>query len=304
MVRADHEDGGILNPDEHPEAENPEAEIPEVESTEVESTADAPAPKARPVVVKRSPLGRKPNLKKAAPATTEPDTAESVTAKSDAIETDAIEADAVEADGTAADEPDEADEVLVSAESVSYRDRRISAQQRRSAASANKRVPRAGLGRAIAMVVAALLVVGGVVASVIFGMGLQRLAHERDLRAEYAAFARQVVVQMTTLDSENADAMYDLTLQRTSGRAQQVFRDNMKTVADMIRQADAVTKTTVLTEAVSESNDTEGTVLMVIGWESRDKAGQQEPMYQTFRYLVGMTRINDELKVTDLEFVW
>ncbi|MFZ2512467.1 MAG: hypothetical protein WAW85_15420, partial [Gordonia sp. (in: high G+C Gram-positive bacteria)] len=150
----------------------------------------------------------------------------------------------------------------------------------------------------------AVLLIGGLVSSVVFAVGLQRSSHERDLRAEYTAFARQVVVQMTTLDAENADAMYELALKKTSGRAQQVFKENMKTVSAMIREADAVTKTTVITEAVSAADDTEGTVLMVIGWESRDKAGKQEPLYQTFRFRVGMTRINDELKATDLEFVW
>ncbi len=290
MVRVDHEDGGVLNPDDK-------------------------SAKTEPVVVKRSPLRRKPQRAAsadgaAAPAEV-PESIEAVPTAEAAPPDEAGEAGevlaAAGAEGPAiaeSTEPGAPDQVAGSG--VAYRDRRLGAPQRRTAAEAAgaRRAPRAGVWRVIAVAAGAVVLIAGLVGSFVFAAGLQRAAHERDLRAEYTAFARQVVVQMTTLDAENADAMYELAMKQTSGRAQQVFKENMKTVAEMIRQADAVTKTTVLTEAVSEADDTEGTVLMVIGWESRDKAGKQEPMYQTFRFRVGMTRINDELKATDLEFVW
>lgn len=319
MVRVDHEDGGVLNPDDNPDKPEPEKTPPE---------------KAERVVVKSSPLRRKPKRAARRDGTPDPlavgdevtagesaetdevlvaggeehDSGDSGTGGSEAV---AVEAEALEPPGgeVAATGPAPADPSAsdTSASSVSYRDRRQGAQRRRTAAeaaAASRRAPRTGVWRVAAVALGAVLLIAGLVGSVVFAVGLQRAAHERDLRAEYTAFARQVVVQMTTLDAENADAMYELALKQTSGRAQQVFKENMKTVSAMIREADAVTKSTVITEAVSEANDTEGTVLMVIGWESRDKAGKQEPLYQTFRFRVGMTRINDELKATDLEFVW
>lgn len=328
MVRVDHEDGGVLNPDDdNPGDDNP-GDTPEetagenatgtpqeaggdspeagAEAAAVDSGAKPPA--ASPVVRKTSPLGRKPKKRKPAAApdgsgTDEPGTDDAGTADASA---DEAATDKAATDKAAADEAVTED---AAADTVSYRDRRIGAQSRRSAREAAAQTRRSTVDastalRVTALVTGALVLVAGVVLSILFAVGYQRIDHQRELRAEYAGFARQVVVQMTTLDSENADAMYKLAMEKTSGRAQQVFRDNMKQVTEMIREGDAVTKTTVLTEAVSEATDDEGTVLMVVGWESRTKDGSQEPLFQTFRYQVGMTRINGELKVTDLEFVW
>ncbi|MEZ5211119.1 hypothetical protein [Gordonia sp. (in: high G+C Gram-positive bacteria)] len=316
MVRPDHEDGGVLSSDD---------EIPKP---------------AGPVVRKTSPLGRKTKkpaasaipgyeVGKAAPipgaATSGADDAETTADGEETAEvlTSAAEttdtAETAETTGTAetpdtTETPDTAEietgaSGIAAADRVGYRDRRVAAQRRRSAreaagASRTSRVSGGAARRAVALILAVIIIVTGTVLSIVFGMRYQTIAHQRELRAQYATFARQVVVDMTTLNSDNADAMYKLAMNKTSGRAQQVFRDNMKQVTDMIRKADAVTQTNVLSEAVSEATDKEGTVLMVVGWTSKTKDGKTQPLFQTFRYQVGMTRINGDLKVTDLEFVW
>lgn len=299
MVRADHEDGGVLNSGSDDEARDDETrdetpgDTPEPGAEGAESAASSPA---APVVRRSSPLGRKP--KKRAPKK----------ARSEKADENAAPEVGGESAGGVGDEADAVDTAVVDpGADTSYRDRRVDAQRRRSAREAAARTRR-GDGRTavriVAVVAGVVVLAAGVIGSILFALGYQRIDHQRELRAEYASFARQVVVQMTTLDPDNADAMYELAMEKTSGRAQQVFRDNMKQVTEMIREGDAVTKTSVLTEAVSEANDTEGTVLMVVGWESRSKDGSQEPLLQTFRYEVGMTHINGELKVTNLEFVW
>lgn len=333
MVRADHEDGGVLNSDDEDRAKRP-----------------------APVVKKSSPLGRKPKADKRRAGTPKPDKQaksgpESVersaipgigedradpgaddrndtvdpasrdadTADTDAADTDAADADAADTDAADADAADtDADDADAAPESVAvgYRDRRVATQRRRTAreaaASAKKSGTAASSGPTdqrtalwvVGLCVGTVVLVAGTVLSIFFGMRYAEIQDERELRAEYATFARQVVVQMTTLDAENADNMYKLAMEKTSGRAQQVFRDNMKTVSELIRQGDAETKTTVLTEAVSKATPDEGEVLMVVGWEHRSKDADEAPLFQTFRYQVGMTRLNGELKVTELEFVW
>lgn len=276
MVRPDHEDGAVLSSDDDLPGET------------------TPEPKPAPVVVRKSsPLGRKPKPRPTGTAGKDDDV--------DPVES-APEETVAESDD------DGAVSVESAAESASYRDRRVAAQRRRTAKEAAAAQRRSTVGgnvalKVVALILGVVLLVTGTVLSILFGVRYQRIEDEQALRAEYATFARQVVVQMTTLDAENADAMYKLAMDKTSGRAQQAFRDNMKQVTDLIRQGDAVTKTTVLTEAVSEAEPDEGTVLMVVGWEGRSKDGKTEPMFQTFRYRVGMTRINGDLKLTDLEFV-
>ncbi|MFZ2510449.1 MAG: hypothetical protein WAW85_05090, partial [Gordonia sp. (in: high G+C Gram-positive bacteria)] len=144
MVRADHEDGGVLNPDDNSE-------------------------KTDPVVVKSSPLRRKPKR----PARTSAATEFSQTSVlGESSETDEmLVADAAQPDPEAPDTvaPDTVDsgpdasvtETIETAESatevvdtaaidadVSYRDRRLGAQRRRTAAeaaTATRRAPQAGV---------------------------------------------------------------------------------------------------------------------------------------------------------------
>ncbi|MFT4086959.1 MAG: hypothetical protein QM658_07335 [Gordonia sp. (in: high G+C Gram-positive bacteria)] len=150
----------------------------------------------------------------------------------------------------------------------------------------------------------AVVIVLGVVASVVFAVGTHRIDDQRALRAEYETFARGVVVKMTTLDPENADAIYKFTMEKTSGRAQQTFRENMKQVSEMIRQGNEITKTTILADAVTHADANDGTVIMVAGWENRTKDKSGPVDFQTFRWKVDVTRINGELKLTNLEFVY
>lgn len=313
MVRADHEDGGVLNSDD----------------------ADR-AKRSAPVVKKSSPLGRKPKADKRRAGKPKPgeqaepgpesveksavsgigedrpdpgaddrkDTVDPASRDTDSADTDTADTDAADADAA----PESV--------AVGYRDRRVATQRRRTAREAAASAKKAGTAASsgptdqrtalwvVGLCVGTVVLVAGTVLSIFFGMRYAQIQDERELRAEYATFARQVVVQMTTLDAENADNMYKLAMEKTSGRAQQVFRDNMKTVSELIRQGDAETKTTVLTEAVSKATPDEGEVLMVVGWEHRSKDADEAPLFQTFRYQVGMTRLNGELKVTELEFVW
>lgn len=269
------------------------------------------------MVRKSSPLGRKPRKKaaetsapKAAAKAVEANVVDEAVVDEAVVEAEQSTSTVVESAEVAGDiSSDDAVVVDDSGASASYRDRRTDAQRRRTAREAAAAAPRSTLDRGktlrlVAMLLGAVVLIGGIVASTFFGIALSRTQDERALRAEYATFARQVVVQMTTLNADNADEMYKTAMEKTSGRAQQVFRDNMKQVTDLVRKGDAVTKTTVLVDAVSKAQPNEGTVLMVVGWESRSKDGKQEPMFQTFRYEVGITRINGDLKLTDLEFVW
>jgi len=156
---------------------------------------------------------------------------------------------------------------------------------------------------AITAAAGVVIVVGCIVASVVFTVKYDELRDQRQQRNDYATFAKQVVVEMTTLNPDNADDIYKLSQERTTGRAQQMFRDNMKMVAEMIRQGNAKTATTVLSDAVTESTDKEGQVIMVFGWVGATTDPKDEPIYQTFRWKVDITKINGQMKVSNMEFV-
>ena len=47
----------------------------------------------------------------------------------------------------------------------------------------------------------------------------------------------------------------------------------------------------------------EGTVILVYGWQMKPEKPDEQTIVQTFRWRVQITRINDELKMTNFEWV-
>ncbi|MGB3884658.1 hypothetical protein, partial [Gordonia sp. (in: high G+C Gram-positive bacteria)] len=192
------------------------------------------------------------------------------------------------------------------ASNAAYRERRRKKVAGRDSVVRESAATKASGGSAwmvVAAALTALLVVVGIVLSAFFGYQYSKIDHQRELRAEYSTFAQQMVVSMSTLNPDNADQMYRNAMEKTSGRAKQMFEENMKQVADMIRKGDMVTKTTVLADAVSKSTEEEGSVLVVYAWEGHPKNDKKNSDFATFRARVDMTRINGELKMTYFDWV-
>ncbi|MBM7366027.1 hypothetical protein [Gordonia hydrophobica] len=274
---------------------------------------DTPQPQA---VRRSSPLGRRKKSKPAVDADAATSSADETAVGETGIdetgidEAGASEADADEpeiaqpgaddsdADESAGVEPD-ADEV---ARNAAYRERRRNRAVVRRTATGRKAGDRSSL-TLVALALTSLLVVAGIVLSAVFGVQYYQIRKDRELRAEYSSFARQMVVSMFTLNPDNADQMYKNVMDNTSGRARQMFKDNMKNTAKMIREGDMVTKTTVLADAVSKASADEGSVLVVLDWEGYPSKDKKSAQSASFRLRVDMTRLNGALKMTYLDWV-
>ncbi|MCF8589606.1 hypothetical protein [Gordonia liuliyuniae] len=277
MVRTDHEDGGVLrSPGSGPDG------------------GPGPDEDAQKAAVKRtSPLARrrKPGKKDAA----EPDQTAGA---------DQTPADAGASETDEAPQPeDAADEPAVSADDrtrgVSYRDRRPSVK----APVGSGRSSSSTVIIAVAGALGVIVLVAAVVLSVVFATASARIDDKRELRAEYDQFAQEVVVKLTTLNKDNADSMLDFMNKHTSGRALQEMRESMKQATDLIREDDMKTKTTVVASAVEKADEDTGSVLVVFVWESTAPEAPDKPVIETFRSRIDITQINDDMKLTNYEWV-
>ncbi len=274
MVRTDHEDGGVLKP-------------------EPDGTA-----KQTGTVRKSSPLSRRKKSQGKAPAPADASKVdlakdEEQTADPSSEETSAVEAtDAAET--TASD-----DTAVVKPEGLSYRARRGSVKAPMSASPSLKRQVLPAVGIALG----AVLLIASIVLTIVFTTASSRIDDDRELRAGYDQFAQEVVMKMTTLNKENADSMYKFMQEHTSGRAQQQFRESMKQATDLIRQDNMKTTTTVAASAVEKADEDAGSVLVVFVWQGIAPEAPQQPDVQTFRARISITRINDDLKMTNFEWV-
>ena len=285
MVRTDHEDGGVLKPESDGVAKKP-----------------ATVRKSSPVSRRRKSTGKAPAPVVSEESTDDVTVDDAVTAEAAAtdggadVESAKAGAD-VAADATAESDGDDA--AYVPTEGVSYRARRSSVKAPVSASPSAKKV----LLPAIAGIVAAVVLIASVVLTAGFLVGSSRIDDNRELRTSYDQFAQEVVIKMTTLNKENADSMYKFMQEHTSGRAQQQFRDSMKQATDLIRADDMKTTTTIAASAVEDADEDAGSVLVVFVWQGIAPEAPQQPDIQTFRARISITRINDDLKMTNFEWV-
>ncbi|SIR66609.1 hypothetical protein [Williamsia sterculiae] len=191
---------------------------------------------------------------------------------------------------------------------VSYRERR----KQRPTVTGERRPRR---WRRIAMTMVALAVlVGLIVVAVMFVVGTRRADDRAAQRAQYAAFARQMIVTLTSLDPGNVDRAIQTYQTQTSGKAMQQLQDPIQQTVDLIKSQNVSTKGTVLSDAVTASDDDSASVILVSGWQMTTPPQNGQPgqnnqppsaqtQVQTFRWKAQIGRINGQLKLTDLQWV-
>lgn len=195
---------------------------------------------------------------------------------------------------------------------VSYRERR---RARTAAGSASTGTPKRkrgiryrGSGRrspraVVGVVVALVVIVVCAIASVVFALGIARQDRTDDLRAEYSAFASQVLVNLTSMNPDTVDQTLTSVQEDTSGKVKQEVENNIQQVAALVRDGKLETRSLILSSAVTKAEPDEGSVIMVFGWHQRSLDGEVPSQEKVFRWRVDMTRINGDLKMTDFEWV-
>lgn len=195
---------------------------------------------------------------------------------------------------------------------VSYRERRrvrtAAATSPAQAPKGKRRIRYRGSGRRsprtiVGVVVALVVIVVCAVASVVFALGIARQDRTDDLRAEYSAFASQVLVNLTSMSPDTVDQTLRSVQEDTSGKVKQEVENNIQQVAALVRDGKLETRSLILSSAVTKAEPDEGSVIMVFGWHQRSLDGEVPSQEKVFRWRVDMTRINGDLKMTDFEWV-
>ena len=210
------------------------------------------------------------------------------------------------------------DDAVVST-GVSYRERRSAARgdsgrprktkgrvgkADRPSTAAKKRVGLRGMGVVLAAITAVGLIAAMAVASTLFVLGTKKIDDRNELRAEYSAFARQMVTNLTTLNPQNIDGAIKSFQDDTSGKAMEQVGQSVQQTVNMIKSENVSTKGAVISEAVTASDSSTASVIMVFSWEmNQPNVTDQQTVLQVFRWKLEITRINGELKLTNVEWV-
>ncbi|MBE7162496.1 MAG: hypothetical protein INR72_14740 [Williamsia herbipolensis] len=178
---------------------------------------------------------------------------------------------------------------------LSYRERR------RGASAVAKKAPlrRSRLGLYLAGTLAVLVIAALAAVSVFFAVGTSRIEDRAAQRAEYVAFARQMVVNLTSLSPSTVDATLDEFRRDASGKALEDTSQTLQQTVDLIKSQNVTTTGTILADAVVSSDADQATVLIVSGWTMNNP----QPVVQTFRWKVTVSRIDGQMKLTGYEWV-
>ncbi|MDL9936502.1 hypothetical protein QSJ18_07085 [Gordonia sp. ABSL1-1] len=157
--------------------------------------------------------------------------------------------------------------------------------------------------RALVGALAVVVLIACIVASTLFAVGISRQKDLDDLRAEYANFASQVIVNLTSMNPATVDDALRTVQNDTSGKVKEQLQDSIQQVVTLVRDSKVETKTSVISQAVTKAEPDEGSVIMVFGWRQSSQDGSVPTEVRTFRWRVDMTRMNGDLKMTNFEWV-
>jgi len=153
----------------------------------------------------------------------------------------------------------------------------------------------------------ALGAVGAVVLCALLGLGGWLFVQHRDAEqanahvAEATAVAKQGVINMMSLDFNNAQASVQRVLDGSTGKFKEEFQGQSDMMVKALQQSKVVTEVTVNSAAV-QSMTADSAVVLVAAQSQASNAtdGRREP--QKFRIVVTLQREGGQYKIAQVDF--
>jgi Mce-associated membrane protein len=212
-----------------------------------------------------------------------------------ADEPEDVETEESAVDAESADEADEAEESDDEDEESVEDERPVRLPSRRLS------LPR---WSTIAAVVAVVVTLAALSASVYMVLGHRHATEQRQRAAEFAAAAKQGVVTLTSLDFNDAKSGVQHIVEDATGSFKDDFLKMSGDFVKVVEQSKVVSRGTVQATAVDLDTMTQDSAVVLVACTSEvtNAAGaKQDP--RTYRLIVTMTREGGQLKMSKVEFV-
>jgi len=300
MAESDHIDSE-LSGESSEDSQKPQVkeESGGADSAQADSAKPADAADAKAAAAKIRPV--KPSRKR--------QRGSSVADKSRSNQADKPSKDAEDGFEPADIDPDADEEAASLAGSPNYRDRR-------RAASAKPQAPvrPRGSGRtmmsALLGVLAAVVLIAMIVGTVLFATATNRIDSKEQSRQQYVDFAKQMVVNLTTLNPQNVDQLGQQVFDNLSGAALNQLQTNLPGFISAVQKYSYSSKGNIVAAAIARDDKNEpiadaksATVLIVSGYQATSPQDPKDALLNSFRWKLVVTKINGQLKVTDMQWV-
>ena len=128
------------------------------------------------------------------------------------------------------------------------------------------------------------------------------VAAERQRSAAYVAAARQGVINLTSLDFNNAKEDVKRVLDSATGEFKDDFQRRADDFASVVKDSKAVTQGSVRATAVESMSKDSAVVLVLANERITNSAGAKDDP-RAFRFRVTVVRDGDQLKISKVEYV-
>ena len=159
-------------------------------------------------------------------------------------------------------------------------------------------------GRAALAAILVLVAVAGLLGATGWMLWEHRKADaERHRSAEYAAAARQGVVNLMSMDYAHAQESVQRVIDDSMGRMKSNFEDTSKDLIKALQDSKMVTKVTV-NDAAVESMDEETATVLIAATSHREgpNAPKEDQQPRVWRVVVTVQRDGGQIKMSDVEF--
>ena len=123
-----------------------------------------------------------------------------------------------------------------------------------------------------------------------------------DLRNLFVQVGRQGALNLTTIDWENAEADVQRILDSATGTFYDDFQQRSQPFVEIVKQAQSKSEGTVTEAGLESESGNEGQVLVAVTVNTSN-AGAPEQQPRAWRMRITVQKIDDEAKVSNVEFV-
>lgn len=134
------------------------------------------------------------------------------------------------------------------------------------------------------------------------GYEYQQQRQKQMLDGEFLEAARQGALNLTTIDWQRADADVQRIIDGAAGPFYDDFASRSQPFIDVVKQAQSVSVGTVTEAGLEDQTGDEAQALVAVSVQTSSSAGA-EPVPRLWRMRVGVQKIDDQFKVSRVEFV-
>lgn len=148
------------------------------------------------------------------------------------------------------------------------------------------------------------LVIAVLMAALVGWLGFQTFQSHRaeQQRALYLAVARQGAIDLTTIDWHHADADIQRILGLATGSFHDDFSQRSQPFIDVVRKAQSTSVGTVTAAGLESSTASDAQALLAVTVQTASAAAPKQDV-RAWRMRIGLHKIGDDVKVSNVEFV-